>query len=342
LDSPAVRTKEAKVHVFLMEMLACPVCQSDLVWEVSQHTGDRIEQAEARCEGCAAVYPVLGGIGLFLAPDPPHEDLWEQTDSQLAQYLREHPEVEQLLVHTPVDSLGPADLYFRALAVEERGEYKRAWILEKLALERMYTRAYRSCWQSQIDYVIEQLVGSEGPIVDLASGRCYLVEQLVRRLECLIVATDFSPRVLRRDREWLREIGLYDRVSLLALDVRRMPFRAGSIEMLTTNVGLENIEEPARLMQELRRVVDGRFLAISHFFPPEDETNAAAAQEYGLIPFRREALDRLASVGWNAKAVNIRHCRTRPTPTSALLEGARIDAFPVVDTMLDWCTIDAR
>ena len=329
------------MHAFLMDMLACPVCQSDLVWEVSQHTGDRIEQAEARCEGCAAVYPVLGGIGLFLAPDPLHEDLWEQTDSQLAQYLREHSGVEQLLVHTPVDTLGPADLYFRALAVEECGEYKQAWALEKLAVERMYTRAYQSCWQSQVDYVIEQLVRSEGPVVDLASGRCYLVERIVQRTNHLVVVTDSSPRVLRRNREWLKAMGLYDQVSLLALDARCMPFQAGSIEMLTTNLGLQNIEKPGSLMRELRRVVGGRFLSISHFYSEEDEINAAALREHGLIPFRREVLDRLTSAGWEAEAVNTCHGQARPTPASALLEGAGIDAFPVVDTTLEWCVIDA-
>ncbi len=210
------------MHACLMEVLGCPVCQSELTWEISQHKGDRIEWAGARCRECAAVYPVLGGIGLFLTPDLPREDLWEQADSQLTQYLREYPKRERLLMHAPADALGPADLYYRALAMEERGEYKQAWALEKLAVERIYTGAYRSCWQSQVDYVIEQLAGSGGPIVDLASGRCYLVEQVARTSDRLVVATD-------------------------------------------------------------------------------------ALQECGLIPFRREALGRLALAGWEAKAVNTCH-----------------------------------
>jgi ubiquinone/menaquinone biosynthesis C-methylase UbiE len=59
---------------------------------------------------------------------------------------------------------------------------------------------------------------------------------------------------------------LYSQLSLLALDARRMPFQEGSVEMLTTNLGLQNIEEPDSLMRELRRVVGGRFLSISHFY----------------------------------------------------------------------------
>jgi len=223
------------------------------------------------------------------------------------------------------------------------GEYKQARALEKLAEKGIYTREYRACWQSQIEYVIEQLARAEGPVVDLASGRCYLVEQVARRLDRLVVATDFSPRVLKRDRAWLKVMGLYDQVSLLALDAQRTPFRAGSVGTLTTNVGLQNIEEPGNLMRELRRVVDGRFLAISHFYPEEDETNARALREDGLIALlRREALRSLALARSRAKAVNVCRGQARPTPTSALLEGAGIDAFPVVDTTLEWCVIDAR
>ena len=37
-------------------------------------------------------YPVREGIGLFLLPDLPRNDLWEQAESQLSRYLREHTE----------------------------------------------------------------------------------------------------------------------------------------------------------------------------------------------------------------------------------------------------------
>jgi hypothetical protein len=309
---------------------------------VEEGSNDHIEAGAAECLDCATVYPIREGIGLFLTPDLSRKDLWEEAESQLMSYLREHPNLESRLMHGPVDALGPADQYFRAMVLEERGKYAQAATLEKRALQGIHTSAFMECWDSQVEYVIEQLVGGEGPIVDLASGRCYLVEQMVQRVDRPIIATDFSPRVLRRDRAWLKTIGALERVSMLAFDARRTPFRAKSVATLTTNLGLQNIETPGTLFRELRRMVDGRLLAVSSFYLEDDKTNAAALHEYGLTAFQREALDDLASAGWEARAANIRRGEARPTPTSDVLEGAGIDAFPLTDTVLEWCVLDAR
>jgi len=96
------------------------------------------------------------------------------------------------------------------------------------------------------------------------------------------------------------------------------------------------------LMQELRRVVAGRLLAVSHFYPEEDQANGDALQELGLIAYKRNALQRLASAGWEAGAANVCHGQARPTPTSDVLGGAGIDAFPRTETVLEWCVLDAR
>lgn len=332
------------MHTYLIEMLECPACHGELAWQISQRSGERIEQAEARCQGCAAVYPVLDGIGLFLTPDVPRNDLWEQADSQLARFLREHPQVERRLMETPVDELAPADLFYRTLVLEARGEYQAAKALEEKAKQGLYTAEYLACWDSQCDYVIERLSESDGPVVDLASGRCYLVEEMARRLERPVVATDFSPRVLRQARRRLESFGLYDRISLLAFDARRTPFKDRAASTLTTNVGLANVERPGDLLKELRRVASGEFLAISHFYPPEDEVNAAALREAGLSSLicRDAAVEAFIEAGWSVTPVNECQARAEPTPRSTVLGGAQIDAFPVQETVLEWCVLVAR
>ena len=52
------------MHDFLLGMLQCPACHAALAWEASQRHHHRIEEAEARCVACGAVYPVREGIGL--------------------------------------------------------------------------------------------------------------------------------------------------------------------------------------------------------------------------------------------------------------------------------------
>ena len=329
------------MHTYLIEMLECPACHGELEWSIAERNENRIEAAEAHCKACTATYPVRDGIGLFLTPELPRNDLWEQAESGLVQHLREHPELERQLMEVPLDTLAPTDQFFRALVLEERGNYIEAQLVEGSANKGLYTPEYINCWNSQSDYVVEWLSTTDGPIVDLASGRCYLVERLARRLKRPVVATDFSPGVLRRDRRRLESFGLYDHVSLLAFDARRTPFRDGAVVTLTTNLGLANIEEPGSLLRELRRIVASVFLAISHFFPEEDESNAKVIREAGLekLLYRRTALEHYAGAGWEVEVKNACVGKASPTPPGVVLEGARIDGLPVKDTYLEWCVL---
>jgi uncharacterized protein YbaR (Trm112 family) len=332
------------MHSYLIDMLECPACHGEFDWRINERDGNRIESAEARCTACAASYPVRDGIGIFLLPELSRNDLWEQVDSELAQYLQEHPDVERQLMGPPLSELSPADQFYRSHLLDERGDYAEAKVAEDMANTGLYTSEYLACWGRQVDYLIEQVSGSEGPIVDLASGRCYLVEELARRLERPVIATDFSPRVLRRDRRWLEFFGLYDRVSLLAFDVRRTPFKDGAVGSLTTNLGLPNIEEPGELLEELRRVVAGRFLAISFFYPEDDEVNGVVIREVGMgkLLLRRMALEAFAAAGWEVSIENTCVGKAEPTPAGVVLEGARVDRLPVAETELEWCVLVAN
>jgi uncharacterized protein YbaR (Trm112 family) len=329
------------MHTYLIEMLECPACHNKLDWVITEQNENRIETAEAHCNACAATYPVRDGIGLFLTPKLQRNDLWEQVDSGLMQHLREHPELERQLMEAPLNTLAPTDQFFRAGVLEEQGNFIEAQTIADLADKGLYTPELINCRNSQLDYVVEWLSTTEGPIVDLASGMGYLVEKVVRELKRPIVATDFSPRVLRRDRKWLESFALYDYVSLLAFDARCTPFKEGSITTLTTYVGLPNIEEPGSLLVELRRIVAGVFLAISQFYPEEDEANAKVIHEAKLDPllYRRTALQHFAEAGWKVEMKNTCMGEAHPTPPSVVLDGARVDGLPVANTNLEWCVL---
>jgi len=331
------------MHSYLIELLECPGCHGELDWFITERRDDHVHAAEARCKACGTSYPVREGIGVFLTPELPREDLWQQVDSQLTRHLREHPEAERELMQVPPESLNPADQFFRALVLEERGNYVEAGAVEDLAEAGLYTPEYLSCWNRQYDYLIEQLSAADGPIVDLASGRCYLIERLARELKRPIVASDFSPRVLQRDRRWLDSRGLYEHVSLLAFDARRTPFKTGAVQSLTSNLGLPNIRAADDLLRELHRITAGTFLVISHFYPEDDEANARKMHELGLERFlyRSTALESFAQTGWRVDVANACLGKAHPTPTGVVLEGAGIDALPYAETTLEWCVLVA-
>jgi uncharacterized protein YbaR (Trm112 family) len=331
------------MHDYLTEWLLCPQCHGDLVWRVDEREGGHVESGVSRCTECDTRYPIRDGIGIFLLADLPREDLWQDVDNALVNDLTDNSEVERQLMDVPLESLGPADQFFRAMVLEERDQFDLAAEAEATAMKGIYTAEHRACSDSQVGYVLSLARQLDGPIVDLACGRGHLVERLVVEQSRLVVASDFSLKVLRRNRRWLAHLGLYDRVSLLAFDARRTPFRDGVVPMLTTYVGLPNIESPGELMVELRRVVDGVFAAVSHFSPPDDEANASFLREHSLetFYFKRSALDRFEESGWQIEVANSCHALARPTPTGQVIEGAGIDGFPVSETNLEWCVLVA-
>ncbi len=332
------------MHECLLEMLECPACRGQLDWKTAERKGEEIITGEAECLDCGTRYPVQEGIGVFLTPDLPREDLWEEVESRLAGYLREHPEVERRLLETPLEALSPADQFFRSMILDERGEFGLAREAAEIARAGLYTREYLECSERQIDFAIQLLSASTEPVVDLASGMGHLVERMARRLSRRIIATDFSPRVLRRDRRRFSFLGIADRVSLLAFDARRTPFRAGAVHTMTTYQGLLNIREPGDLLRELRRVVSGVLVVLTLFFPEDDAANGALIAEIGLtqMAYREPALAQFREAGWTVEVLASWKGLARPTPASVLLEGAGIDALPAAETVLEWCVLEAR
>jgi uncharacterized protein YbaR (Trm112 family) len=328
---------------YLVEMLECPTCHHQLDWQIASENDERIEQAEAHCSGCGAMYPVKDGIGIFLTPDLPRNDMWRQVDSQVVLYLRDHPDIEKKLMDGPVENLSPTDQQFRAMVLDERGMFAEGKQAEELAHQNLYTSEYLASSNSQFEYVLESLNAFRGPIVDLASGRCYLVEKIVSQLRRPVIATDFSLSVLRRDRKYFQFLELDDLVSFLAFDARKTPFKKGVIEVMTTNVGLINIEDPGDLLSELRRIISGTLLAVSHFYPEEDDANRKVIEDAGLEAFvyKESALRYFSAAGWSTKVENSHMAKALPTPSSVVFEGARADGLPVAPTELEWCTIRA-
>lgn len=326
------------MHSYLLEMLECPICHGHLHWSITKRNGDRIETGEAICATCNANYPIREEIGIFLTPDLPRNDLWEQTSSQLTQYLQQNPEIEHQLLNVPLETLAPADQFYRSLVLDEQGDFKNAKEARELSFKGLYTEEYLECWNRQLNYVLDKLAVFDGPIVDIASGQGYLVEKIARTLSRPVIATDFSLSVLRRNRLRLKYFGLYDHISLLAFDARHTPFKKDSIKTITTNLGLSNIQEPKELLQELRRINNKRFISISHFYSEADEPNISEARKLGIdsLVIKDKMLSYFAETGWEVKLENECTGKAMPTPQSVIFEGASIDLFPVNDTMLKW------
>ncbi|MTI67297.1 MAG: methyltransferase domain-containing protein [Firmicutes bacterium] len=331
------------MHKYLVDMLECPLCHGDLKWDIFKETNERIIQAEILCNDCNAKYPVEDEIALFLTPKENRNDLWEQGNNQLKKYFNENPEIEYKLLNKSLESLNPADKFIRGMLLEEKGEYFKAMDVFKVAYKEIYTKEYIDCWNDEINYLCNY-IDSDKPIIDLASGRCYLVEKLAKLKKNKIVATDFSPKVLKRDKLLLEHIGLYKNISLIAFDGRLTPFKDGAIDILTSNLGLSNIEKPKDLIKELRRITKGTFLSINHFCNESDHDNVNLLKKFQLDTFllESETIDSFKKADFNINILNNLKGKAKPTPKGELIKDAEIDGFPIKETILKWGIIEAK
>ena len=127
------------MHSYLLEMLECPKCHGKLDWNISEQSSDRIEVAEACCNECSATYPVRDGIGVFLTTDLKRNDLWEQADKGLEQYLKQNPVLEQMLMDVPLETLSPVDQHYRGVILEDRGDTDAAQAAFDIARKGLYS-----------------------------------------------------------------------------------------------------------------------------------------------------------------------------------------------------------
>ena len=328
---------------YLVEILECPKCHGKLDWNITEQSLERIEVAEAYCQDCSSAYPVRDGIGVFLTTDLKRNDLWEQSDNGLEQFLKQYPELEERLMDVPLETLSPVDQHYRGVILNDRGDTEAARIAFGISNKGLYSEDTIQCIDSQMNYLINEVSQSDSPIVDLASGVCGLVSKMLKDLPNLIVVTDFSPSVLVKNRKRLMEQGLYDRVSLLAFDARQTPFATDSISLLTTHAGLNNIQNPGNLLEELYRIVNGKLLAISSFYPEDDKKNGKVIEAGGLaeMSYRDKLLQNCHNAGWVVEVRNACSIKTIPAPPGVVLEGARVDGLPVQSTDLEWCVLSA-
>ena len=284
------------------------------------------------------------GVALFLVPESRGDDPWREAASGLERALRASPELERRLFGVTSAALAPADRMFRALVLDERGAHEEAARIAESAERELYPAAYLECRERLLEAAVAEVARGTGPIVDLASGRCTLVERLARELDRPVLATDVSHTVLRRSRERLRALGLAGRVAFVCLDARLTPFADGSIATMTTYAGLGNVPDPGALLAEVRRAVSGVFAPLCTFFPEDDEANRAAARATDLdrLLFLATALEAFAEAGWRVETAAACSSEARPTPAGVVLEGARVDGLPVADTVVEWRLLRAR
>ncbi len=331
------------MHKHYIDMLVCPLCHNELEWNIQKENEDRIINAKVSCLSCKSEYEVKDEIAVFLTNQLSRNDLWDNSESSLEKYLKENSDIYDKLMNTPEEELNGADYWYKAAYFEMKRDFLTSSRMFKHSFEKIYTRDYIDGWDSQMNFIIKN-IESNHSIIDIASGKGYLIEKLLMRTKNYVVATDFSPTILMRNKEYYKANGLYDRLSLIAFDARKTPFRDNCIVTMTSNMGLQNIEQAGEVVSELNRITQKEFMAVMFFVNKDDKIHIDLLNKYGNIAYatRDNALETFRKSGWDIKICNSFLADIKPTPKGEILEGAGIDGFPVEDTQVEFCVIKAR
>lgn len=327
----------------LKDNFQCPSCHGELDWNIKDETDMRIVNADIHCKSCQAKYEVKDEIGMFLTPDLQRNDLWAGAAS-IAEQLRDSaPDILTKLMNTPEEEMSYGDLHYKAGVYEGFYDFKNFDRISSVSFPNIYTKEYMHAWESQYKYISEKIMSEhkdDKTIVDIACGRCYLVKHLLENTDKEILATDFSPTILVRDKQYFTYLGLYHRMSLVAFDGRRTPLKDNSISLMTSNVGIQNMENCSEVFTEMNRVLSGTFYSLMNFLPEDDEINVSTGKSFGAHNLTKsEMLESLSKTPLSYSFNNSIDAYSEPTPKAVILEGAGIDGLPVKNTTYTYNTV---
>jgi len=321
------------MHKTLIPLLACPICYGGLKSQIEEQDEIHVIEGEFVCRNCKRSYPVVDSIGIFLDGEEMRNDLWKEQEDFATRFRREHPIRFFLLTKTFIGNIKPEHHFLKGLLLEDEK------ILER-ATRRIYSKDYLVGYEKTRHALWEVEKNNPQVILEIACGRGGFFKEFIRsrRGNGIYVATDFSPTVLQSNLKWLRANSLEGEVTLLAFDAKVMPFRDNSIPAAVSNLGLPNIRNDGKVVEETFRVLALRGVFITNFmFTTEETETYAKAKEYGLHQFyvKRGVEETFRKAGFEFSLEELHHGAVRPTP-------GRIDLFPAVSDKYSFSVVKAR
>lgn len=327
---------------FLKEKIICPQCNNELLWDILKENEIKIIKANIKCSCCGKEYYVKNEIGNFLVKDIIENDLWEKGESYLDKLFKDNLKLKDKLMSAGLDEMSAADMYIKSDILKALGQDKEAKELYDIAIKRAYTKETITATKKQIKYLIDLLKKEQSDfIVDIASGPCKLVKEILYKTDSKVVATDFSMKIAKRKFHELSKEGYENRLSYLVFDSKNTPFKKDSIQVMTSFQGLQNIENPGNVLSELNRICSGIFYSICSLCSEDDETNRKALRKFGLesMYIKKFHKEEFKKSGFYAEVLNSIFAKSSPTPTGKIIRGFGIDGFPVADGIFEHCIV---
>ena len=300
-------------------ILQCPACQTSL----------QREDRRFLCRKCGRDFAKRAGLYDFLLSG---EDQWAQFGQG---FMNGQEEMEERLLKTPLEELSSSDRLIRSVALWFKGDFEEYERIVKASLAGVYTDEYNEAMKKSLDYTVDLVKQEKGVVLDLATGMGGLLQELLSSTDRDLISVDVSPTSSLALLQYLRFRNWDDRVVQLIADAARLPFKDRSVDVLTTAMGFQNMQDAEPVFREIRRV-SKKMVALCIFIS-EDDPNLAYVKDRSLhvAGLFRQGLEK---AGWEVSIANSIKAHAEPTPQSEII-GSRPDRLPVVPTIFEFATV---
>ncbi len=237
----------------LLKILACPICKTPLVFN-GKTVEKRLVNGFLKCsEG--HMYQVKEEIGLIkdakLSAD---EFTWKVDVAD----ERKYDEIQRQ--------------YLSYLHEDQKAA------LEKLKEKLVY-------------YVTASCKESDNMVLDIASGMGRFILQLAEKgpKDILIIGTDVDEKPLRGAMGKAKNLGIYDRLSLVVTDAKHLSFQNQTFSTISSFFGFDNIPETVLALKESFRVLkpNGKVVFTSIWYR-EGSKSMEVAEQYKVAQIASE------------------------------------------------------
>ncbi|MCL2772484.1 MAG: methyltransferase domain-containing protein [Oscillospiraceae bacterium] len=314
---------------FLKEILICPECHGELMWEIMNENKIHIIEAEVKCLRCNKIYEVKNGIGRFVEYEN-SSDGWQDDENWLNDLIGNNPDVRKKLMTTDIEEMNAADIVIRYMVHKAEGNISEAEKLIEIINKKAYKEETIKANLSQLDYIVNSLKDENDFILDVASGEGSLISKFLENTDTCLISSDISFNVLEKAKKSTEEKGFSDRVSYIAFDLNKSPFKEKTVKTITSFLGLQNIPYP-EVFKEMRRICNGKLYMACVFCCEDNIVNLRALEKGGSDKtwVKNKFIDEFNKVGFTSIVENSIITLDDPTPVGEIVKGATIDGYPV-------------
>jgi len=234
----------------VINYLACPECKSGLLLSIYKKTKNRVVEGELKCKNCGKKFYIKNEIVCFAS-------------CKKKQFERNARKL-------------------RKTTVEQ--EVPKKWM-------RFFSKPELTALKKEWDFLLSVVKKAKPTVhLDFATGTGRFLRNIIPKTKGEIVALDNGYGTCQELRYFLKEIRKYKRVSIICADARKMPFKNGAFNSISSWSGLDEPKMKDAIKETKRVLKRGGYFAASGTHYQKGSKSFLLAQKHGIGFLNKEMI----------------------------------------------------